>query len=241
MTLALEVVDNPARAAAAMMMGAALGGGEIVLAGGSTPRAAYEHFVDMVREVGTGLAQTRFWVGDERCVPQGDSLSNFTMIEESLLKPLADVAQPVSIRIKGELGQQPAAEDYERQLREAGPPKFDLVLLGMGPDGHTASLFPGQATLSERSRLVVGVPEAGLEPFVPRVTLTIPALAAAREVVFLVAGSSKADAVAAAFGPGSEPSRQVPSSLLVPAAERITVLLDGDAAAKLDLAEGSRQ
>ena len=88
---------------------------------------------------------------------------------------------------------------------------------------------------------MVGVPEAGLEPFVPRVTLTIPALAAAREVVFLVAGSSKADAVAAAFGPGSEPSPQVPSSLLVPAAERITVLLDGDAAAKLDLAEGSRQ
>jgi 6-phosphogluconolactonase len=240
MTLALEIVDDPARAAAAMMMGAALGEGEIVLAGGSTPKSAYEHFVDMVREVGTGLTKTRFWIGDERCVQRGDSLSNFTMIEESLLKPLAGVAQPVRNRIKGELGPEQAADDYERQLREAGPPKFDLVLLGIGPDGHTASLFPGQATLSERSRLVVGVPEAGLEPFVPRVTLTIPALAAARQVVFLVSGSSKADAVAAAFGPGSEPSPRVPSSLLVPEAERITVLLDGDAAAKIDLAEGLR-
>ncbi len=241
MTLRLQVVDDPARAAATMMMSAALGQGEIVLAGGSTPKAAYEDFVELARQVGTRLTQTRFWIGDERCVERGDSLSNFTMIEESLLKPLADMAEPVSERIKGELGPQVAADDYERRLLEAGPPEFDLVLLGMGPDGHTASLFPGQASLSERSRLVVGVPEAGLEPFVPRVTLTIPALAAAREVVFLVSGSSKADAVAAAFGPDSEPSPGVPSSLLGPEAERITVLLDRDAAANIDLDQGVRR
>lgn len=240
MTVAFEVVDDPARAAAAMMVGAALGDAEIVLAGGSTPRAAYEHFVAAIREVGARLEQTRFWLGDERCVEQGDSLSNFTMIEETLLKPLAGIAQPTWERIKGELGPEEAAADYERRLREAGPPTFDLVLLGIGPDGHTASLFPRQTSLSERSRFAVGVPEAGLEPFVPRVTLTLPTLAAAREVVFLIAGSSKADAVAAAFGPGSEPSPDVPASMLVGAAERITVLLDGDAAAELDL-DGARQ
>jgi 6-phosphogluconolactonase len=108
------------------------------------------------------------------------------------------------------------------------------VLLGIGQDGHTASLFPGQQSLSERSRLVVGVPEAGLEPFVPRVSLTIPALTSARQVVFLISGSSKAAAVAAAFGPDAEPDPSVPASLLVPEAKLITVLLDHDAAAGID-------
>jgi len=234
-TVAFEVVEDPGHAAGAMMVSAALGGGEIVLAGGSTPKAAYRHFVSAVHDLGLDLTQTTFWLGDERCVSEGDRLSNFAMIEESLLRPLADVAQPVANRIKGELGPGEAAADYERLLRDAGPPEFDLVLLGIGPDGHTASLFPDQQSLSERSSLAVGVPEAGLEPFVSRVTLTVPALAAGREVVFLVSGSSKADAVAAAFGPGSEPSPHVPASLLVPEAERITVLLDSAAAAKLEL------
>jgi 6-phosphogluconolactonase len=235
MTVSFEVVEDPARAAAAMMLSAALGGGEIVLAGGSTPKAAYEQFVSAIRKVGFDPSQTRFWLGDERCVPRGDKLSNFEMIEHSLLEPMADIAEPVYERIKGELGPDDAADDYERRLREAGPPLFDLVLLGIGPDGHTASLFPDQKSVSERSRLVVGVPEAGLEPFVPRVTLTLPALAAAREVVFLVSGSSKADAIAAAFGPGSEPDPHVPSSMLAPEADRITVLMDSDAAARIDV------
>ena len=103
--------------------------------------------------------------------------------------------------MKGELGPDAAADEYERELQAAGSPRFDLVLLGIGPDGHLASLFPDQASLSERSRLVVGVPEAGLEPYVPRVTLTFPALVNARQVVFLATGESKAEAVAAAFGP----------------------------------------
>jgi 6-phosphogluconolactonase len=239
MTVSFEVVEEPARAAAAMMVSAALGGGEIVLAGGSTPKAAYAQFVSAIREVGFDPSQTRFWLGDERCVQRGDRLSNFAMIEETLLRPMADIAEPIVHRIKGELGPEQAADDYERQLQDAGPPQFDLVLLGIGPDGHTASLFPDQPSLSERSRLVVGVPEAGLEPFVPRVTLTVPALAAAREVVFLVSGSSKADAIAAAFGPGAEPHPHVPSSLLAPEAEQITVLMDADAAAKIDVDSGA--
>ncbi len=115
------------------------------------------------------------------------------------------------------------------KLRAAGPPRFDLVLVGIGPDGHLASMFPDQGSLSERSRLVVGVPEAGLEPFVSRVTLTFPALVNARQVVFLATGESKAEAVAAAFGPEAKPDPHIPSSLLPPLAKEVKVLLDRDA------------
>src|SRR5262249_15192325 len=109
-----------------------------------------------------------------------------------------------------------------------GPPRFDLVMLGMGSDGHLASLFPDQASLQERSRLVVGVEQAGLEPFVPRASLTLPALVNARQVVFLATGSSRVDAVAGAVGPDAKPDPQVPSSLLPPLAREVKVLLDRD-------------
>jgi len=232
-TLGFEIVDDPARACAAMMVSAAIGGGEIVLAGGSTPKAAYEHFVGAVRTVGLDLSRTTFWLGDERCVEPDDERSNYRMIRETLLDSLAGVTQPTVHRIKGELGPERAADDYERRLREAGSSEFDLVLLGIGPDGHTASLFPGQETLEEHSRLVVGVPEAGLEPFVPRVSLTINALTASQRIVFLAKGEAKADAVAKAFGPDAEPDPSVPASLLAPKAKIITVLLDGAAASRL--------
>jgi 6-phosphogluconolactonase len=237
MTLGFEVVDDPARACAAMMVSAAIGGGDIVLAGGSTPKAAYEQFVEAVKTVGLDLSKTTFWLGDERCVEPDDERSNYRMIKETLLDPLAEFTQPTIHRIKGELGPEEAADDYERRLRAAGPPDFDLVLLGIGPDGHTASLFPGQETLAERSRLVVGVPEAGLEPFVARVSLTITALTASQRIVFLVKGDSKADAVAEAFGQKADPDPSVPASLLAPTAKLITVLLDRAAASGLESEE----
>lgn len=233
MSVTFEVVEDPARACAALMVSAAIGGGEIVLAGGSTPKAAYEHFVDAVKAVGLNLAGSRFWIGDERCVDPEDERSNYRMITETLIDPLDAVTTVDVERIQGELGPDPAADDYEQRLRAAGPPTFDLVLLGIGPDGHTASLFPGQPTLAERARLVVGVPDAGLEPFVPRVSLTIPALTSSRRIVFLASGESKADAIAEAFGPDSDPDPAVPSSLLVPEAKQITVLLDRAAARRL--------
>jgi 6-phosphogluconolactonase len=232
MTLSFEIVDDPARACAALMVGAVVGGGDIVLTGGSTPRTAYGHFVEAVGTVGIDLSRTAMWMGDERAVDPDDERANYRMIRESMLVPLGD-NQPAMHRIKGELGDAEGAADYERILRAAGPPDFDLLLLGIGPDGHCASLFPNQATLSERSRLVVGVPEAGLEPFVPRISLTLPALARARHVVFLATGASKADAIARAFGPGAEPDPAVPASLLVPEAKRISVLVDHAAAANL--------
>jgi 6-phosphogluconolactonase len=232
-SVTIEVVDDPARACSAVMVSAAIGGGEIVLAGGSTPKAAYGEFVNAVQTVGLDLSRTRFWLGDERCVAPDDDRSNYKMITESLLDPLDGRTRPEVLRIRGELGPDKAADLYERELRDAGPPEFDLVLLGIGPDGHTASLFPGQRALDVRGRLVVGVPEAGLEPFVPRVSLTIAALTSSRRIVVLAAGESKADALAEAFGRDSEPDRHVPASLLVPGAKQITVLADPAAASRL--------
>jgi 6-phosphogluconolactonase len=233
MSVTFEVVEDPARACAALMVSAAIGGGEIVLAGGSTPKTAYEHFVDAVKSVGLNLAGSRFWIGDERCVDPEDERSNYRMIKQALIDPLDGVTSVDVERIRGELGPDPAADEYEQRLRAAGPPAFDLVLLGIGPDGHTASLFPGQPTLDERTRLVVGVPEAGLEPFVPRVSLTISALISTQRIVFLASGESKAEAIAEAFGPDSDPNPAVPSSLLVADAKQITVLLDRPAAKRL--------
>jgi 6-phosphogluconolactonase len=230
----LEVLEDPARACAALMVSAAIGGGHIVLTGGSTPKAAYESFVDVVRKVGLDVARTTFWLGDERCVEPDDERSNYRMIKETLLDPLASLsASPSMRRIKAELGPDAGAEDYERELRAAGPPRFDLVLLGIGSDGHTASLFPDQVSLSVSDRLVVGIPEAGLEPYVPRVSLTFPALSASRQVALLAAGESKADALAKAFGPGARPDPHVPSSLLPVHAEELIVLADSPAAARL--------
>ncbi len=233
MSVELEIVEDPARACAAMMVGAAAGAGQVVLAGGSTPRAAYEEFVRAVGAVGVDLSQSTLWFGDDRCVPPDDERSNYLMVKRSLLDPLGDNAPLAVHRIEGELGPDAAADAYERELRAHAPERFDLVILGIGPDGHTASLFPDQPTLRERERLAVAVPEAGLEPFVPRVTLTFTGLARARQIVFLISGDSKAQAVARAFGPQAAPDPHTPSSMLAPLAEEIVVLLDPPAASAL--------
>lgn len=233
MSIEFEVVEDPARACAAMLVGACAGGGHVVLAGGSTPKLAYEKLVQAVGAVGVGLAETTLWFGDERCVPADDERSNYRMVKQSLLEPLGPANQPIVKRMEGERGPHEAATAYERELEAAGPPRFDLVLLGIGPDGHTASLFPDQPSVQEHARLVVGVPEAGLEPFVPRISLTLPALGRADRVVFLVSGAAKADAVARALGPGAKPDPHIPASLVPEFAEEVTVLLDPAAAQKL--------
>jgi 6-phosphogluconolactonase len=232
-TVEIEVVEDPARACGAMLVGASLGGGNVVLTGGSTPRAAYGELVAAVKKVRLDLSETTYWLGDERCVPPDDGRANSKMIQESLLDPLAGVTEPTFKRIKGELGPFEGADDYERELNAAGPPTFDLLLLGVGPDGHTASLFPDQPTVLDRSRLVVGVEMSGLEPFVPRVSLTFESIAKARRVVVLASGESKAEAVAAAFGPGARPDPHVPSSYLPEVARELLVLTDPAGAARL--------
>jgi 6-phosphogluconolactonase len=235
MTVSFEIVDDPARGCAALMVGAVIGGGDIVLTGGSTPRAAYEHFVEAVQRVDLDLTRSTFWIGDDRCVDPEDERSNYRMIKESLLDPLGE-RSPRFERMKGELGPEEGAADYEARLKKLSgptPPAFDLLLLGVGPDGHCASLFPRQPSLSERTRLVVGVPEAGLEPFVPRISMTLPTLTAAHQIVVLATGDAKADAIARAFGPDAEPDPSTPASLLVPEARAISVLVDEAAASRL--------
>jgi 6-phosphogluconolactonase len=226
----VEIVDDPAAACAERLLAVARAGGQIVVAGGSTPRAAYQ----LVASHPDAWPGATVWFGDERCVPPDDERSNYRMVRETLLEPLGSSA-PVVHRMQGELGADAAADEYEEALRGAfgAAPRFDIVLLGVGPDGHTASLFPDQPTVLERSRLVVGVPRAGLEPFVPRVSLTLPALAAALEVVFLAVGEAKADALARVFGSDVVPSPHLPASLLPTLTDDVVLLTDAAAAAKL--------
>ena len=214
----LLVLDDPVAATVERLAA----GGHIALAGGATPQAAYE------------LAATRpidwtrctLWFGDERCVPPDDELSNYGMAQGRAARQ-AGRAAPVH-RIAGELGPHEAADAYEAELRD-GIERFDLVLLGLGPDAHCASLFPHDAALDEQERRAVGVEKAGMEPHVPRVTLTLPVINAARSVVFLVAGADKAEAVARAFG--GEPDPGAPASLVDRGG--LTVLLDAAAATEL--------
>ena len=132
------------------------------------------------------------------------------MAAEALLERLPEGRRPRVMRIEGELGRPGGGRAYEALLREelGNHPRLDLALLGLGPDGHTASLFPGKPAVEEHRRLAVGVPEPGLDPRVPRVTLTLPVFNAAREVVFLISGADKAHAVARAFGDPRTESRR---------------------------------
>ena len=166
------------------------------------------------------------WWGDERCVPPDDPRSNFRLAREALLDRLA--APPADVhRICGELEPNTAAEAYERELSGV---TLDLVILGLGPDGHTASLFPNAGALWERDRRALAV-EPGMEPFVPRVTLTLPMLWDAALVLFLVAGEEKAEAVERAFA--RPPSAATPASLVRSRAGRTLVSLDRAAAARV--------
>jgi 6-phosphogluconolactonase len=241
MSVTVDVVASPAESCAQLMLDAcrASAAPQIVLSGGSTPKAAHEVFAAAVREQGVDLSGVTFWIGDDRAVPPDDDRSNYKMIKSSLLDPIADITVPVVHRIEGELGYAEAADRYDQLLRDAGVTQFDLLLVGIGPDSHTLSLFPGKPGIHERSRLVIGVPEAGFEPFVPRVSFTLSAVALASHTVLLAAGASKADALTRAFGPGASPDPAVPSSMLPTVAAELTLLVDAAAAGGLDSGSGT--
>jgi 6-phosphogluconolactonase len=232
----IRIVDDPAEAAAERIAAVVRRGGHIVLAGGSTPRRAYERLAAM----GLNWNGVSLWLGDERCVPSSHEQSNCHMVDEALVSQIPDDDYPGAVHyIQGELGPHRGADAYEQELRaafgeQADVPRFDLILLGIGPDAHTASLFPGDAALGERERWAVGVETPGMAPLVSRVTLTLPVLDAAREVAFLISGADKADAVARAFGDAPDPS--APASLVSPQEGTLTVLLDEPAAARLNTA-----
>lgn len=202
-------------------MAVARAGGSIALAGGSTPRRAYELAAAALADWG----DVEVWFGDDRCVPADDPRSNQHLIRKALLERV--VVPPIVHAIPTELPPDAAAAAYDVVLRDA---HLDLVLLGLGSDGHTASLFPDARSLAVRDRLAVAA-APGLAPFVERVTLTIPALASAAHVVFLVVGADKAGPALRAFG--AEPSRATPASLVRSATGRTTVVLDQAAAALL--------
>ncbi|HEY1595476.1 MAG TPA: 6-phosphogluconolactonase [Thermoleophilaceae bacterium] len=225
----IEVLEDPSAVVGEEMARAAADGRHIVFTGGSTPRAAYEHAAGL----GADWSRATFWFGDERCVPPDHEHSNYAMANKALLEHI----EPGAVhRMKGELGPQAGAEDYERQLRavfgDEGVPRLDLILLGLGPDAHCASLFPGDSALGVTDALVAGVDVPGMAPLVPRITFTLPLLNAGREVVFLVAGEDKAEAVARAFG-GLRPGPDAPSSLVRPPSGSLRVLLDRAAAKHL--------
>jgi 6-phosphogluconolactonase len=204
------------------LVGVARSGGSIVLTGGGTPGRAYQ--VSAERESDWSAAS--LWWGDERCVPPEDERSNFRLARENLLDRIEAPPREVQ-RIRGELGGEEAAREYDELLRGA---RFDYVLLGLGPDGHTASLFPGQPTLEERERRAIPA-EPRLEPFVERVTLTVPPLCSAPTVVFIVTGEKKAEAVERAFA--RPPSPETPASLIRSAEGRTRVVADAEAASRL--------
>ena len=212
----IRVEDDPARVVAEELARAARAGGDIALSGGSSPRPAYR----LASSLEVRWGNVHLWFADERCVPPADDRSNYRLVRETLLDGLA--VPPKVHRIRGERAPDEAAALYDEELHGRS---LDLVLLGIGPDGHTASLFPRGPELEERERRAVAV-EPRLEPFVPRVTMTIPVLADSALALFLVTGEEKADAVARAFR--GDPSPDTPASLV--RGRRTVAVLDTAAA-----------
>ena len=220
----LVIVDDEQEAAAAaaeLLARAAREGGNVVLTGGHTPEEAYREAAKLEPD----WSKVELWWSDERCVPPDHELSNYAMAKRALLDRLERAPAAVH-RIRGELGKKAAAADYDREVDDH---PLDLLLLGIGPDGHVASLFPNAPTLQARDRVVPA--EAGLEPFVDRVSMTLPTLQAGRRILFLVTGQSKADAARRAFA--EEPSPETPASLVRARSGTTTAILDRAAAAKL--------
>jgi 6-phosphogluconolactonase len=207
----------------------------IALAGGSTPKSLYNLLATNARTTLPWDRMFFFW-GDERHVPPTDPESNYRMAEEAMLSKIPVAAGNV-FRIKTENPDaSAAAADYEQTLKkfftlEPGQfPSFDLILLGMGPDGHTASLFPGTAALQEKSRLVVANWVEKMKTH--RITLTLPVLNAGRCVTFLVSGTDKATVLRAVLEE-NVPPEQYPAKLVKPNDGKLIWLIDRGAASQL--------
>jgi 6-phosphogluconolactonase len=220
----------------------ARGRARIAISGGSTPKATFELLGDPGKPWRARMPWERldlYWV-DERCVPPDDAESNYRMTREALLDRVP--LRPEQIhRMEGELEPEAAAARYESELRNsfrlegAESPRFDLVALGMGPDGHTASLFPHTAALHELGRLVVAnhVPQKDAW----RITLTWPVINHARSVFFLVGGEDKAIILKDVMT-GPRDLERLPSQLIWPASGILTLVLDRAAAALLPATDG---
>jgi 6-phosphogluconolactonase len=205
----------------------------VALSGGSTPRAAYALLASAKFSVEWSRVHL-FW-GDERCVPPDHPESNFRMVEEALLAKIRIPPENIH-RMPGEKEPEAAAEAYEAELRKffaverGGRPRFDLIFLGLGDDGHTASLFPGVAALDEADRWIAAVYVEKFRSY--RLTLTLPVLNAAAQMTFLVSGGSKAKIVGQILSSDSS-SSDYPAAKVRPSDGRLTWMLDPDAAKEL--------
>jgi 6-phosphogluconolactonase len=214
---------------------AARGRFTIALSGGSTPKSLFNLLATNAKNVLPWESMFFFW-GDERHVPPTDAESNYRMAEETMLSKVPVPAGNV-FRVPAENPDAAAAAAaYEETIQkffalEPGKfPRFDLILLGMGPDGHTASLFPGTAGLQEKSRLVIA---NWVEKFkTHRITFTLPVLNAAQTVMFLISGTDKAEALKAVLE-GDAPGEQYPSKLVKPTDGKLIWLIDRAAASGL--------
>jgi 6-phosphogluconolactonase len=229
MTLDIRVVEDPAAEIADLLVDVACAGGHIAVSGGSSPRRAYE----LAAESDADLSAATLWLGDERMVPPDDERSNLRLVRTSLTERLPEERRPRLMPVDTSLELDEAAAQYDALLRETlgNHARLDLALMGLGPDAHTASLFPGKPAVAESQRFAVGVPEPGMEPLVPRVTLTLAVFNAAREVAFLVSGADKAPAVRRAFG--TPPDETAPAALVRPGAGTLLLVLDEAAASHL--------
>jgi 6-phosphogluconolactonase len=221
----VEVVVVPderaaAREAAERLARAAGEGAHVALSGGGTVGPAYE----LAAELQPDWSEATVWWGDERAVPPDDERSNYGLARRTLLDRVEHAPAAVH-RIRGDLGAEAAALEYDRLLEGV---ELGLALNGIGPDGHTASLFPFAPALAERRRRAVAA-EPKLEPLVPRVTLTPPMFATASVLVYLAGGEAKAEAVRRAFAEAPGPA--TPASVV--RGRRTVAILDEAAAALL--------
>jgi 6-phosphogluconolactonase len=202
----------------------------LALSGGSTPRAAYERLArdDLASRI--DWARVHILWGDERCVPPDDPRSNYRMAREALLDRVPIPPRQIH-RIRGEDFPEEAAEEYERELRELrSHGSLNLVLLGLGEDGHTASLFPGQVVMHERGRWVLATPAP--DGTMWRVTLTPPPINAARNVTFVVSGESKAARLQEVLQGPFNPDL-LPAQAIQPTKGQLTWMVDQAAAGGL--------
>src|SRR5215471_5913347 len=210
----------------------ARGAFSIALSGGSTPRDLHRHLATPPLAGQVDWEHVHVFFGDERMVPPDDAQSNYRMADETLLSRVPIPSEQVH-RMRGELPPTEASADYAAQLRSFfrdDPPRLDVILLGMGDNGHTASLFPGLSAVHEQRRWVVAedVPEVGMW----RITLTPVVLNLGREVVFLVAGEGKANMLRQVLEGPYDPEER-PAQIVRPAPGEVIWLVDAAAAAKL--------
>jgi 6-phosphogluconolactonase len=239
----LASADDLARAMAEQILevvqaaAAARGVARIAVSGGHTPKRTFELLADPSEKSFSGFPWEKldlFWV-DERCVPPNDEESNYRMTREALLDKVPLPADRV-FRIEGELDPEVAAGRYESAIRNrlrlegAELPTFDLIALGMGPDGHTASLFPHTEAIHELTRIAVANHVPQKETW--RVTLTAPVINQGRKVIFLIGGADKAPVLSEVLSAKYDPETW-PSQLVRPTSGQLLLLLDREAAAEL--------